>query len=135
MTKRLLAFVAALAVVSAPVALEVCRITCDSKVMKPSVSDADGQATHHHVPAEDASCHEHHSAGPQLSPSGIPCDHGVQGTPSLVAAKASDTALSSSAVVPVTYSFASDETGDTRSLCGSASGDRLAVPLAIPLRV
>jgi hypothetical protein len=135
MTKRLLAFVAALAVLSAPVALEVCRITCDSKVMPPSMSDADGQPTHHDVPAKDASCHEPPSTGPQLSPSGIPCDHGVQGTPSLVAAKGSDTAVSSPAVVPVSHSSESLETGDTGSLGGSAWADRLAVPLAIPLRV
>jgi len=135
LTKRLFALAVALAVVSAPVALEVCQITCDSKAMPLSMSHADGQVTHHQMPAKHASCHEHHSTGPQLSPTSIPCGRGVQGTPSLVAAKDSDTAVSSPAVEPVSYSFAPVETGDTGSLRNSAWADRFAIPLLIPLRL
>jgi hypothetical protein len=135
MTKRLFGLVVALAVVSAPVAQEVCQITCDSKAMQSSMSHPDGRMTHHHISADDASCHEHHSTGPQLLPTSIPCDHGVQGTPSLVAGKDSDNAVSSPAVVPVSYSFAPVETGDAGSLRDSAWADRFAIPLVIPLRV
>jgi len=55
MIKRLLTQVVALAVVSAPVALEVCQITCESKGVKLSMShSADEHAAHHHVPANHA---------------------------------------------------------------------------------
>ena len=135
MIKRLFALLVALTVVSAPVALEVCQITCESEVMLPSMSQAASHVGHGHMPADHASCHEHHSTGPQLSPTSIPCDHGVQGTPSLVAGKDSDNAVSSPAVVPVSYSFAPVETGDAGSLRDSAWADRFAIPLVIPLRV
>lgn len=134
MTKRLLALLVALAVVSAPVALEVCQMTCNSKAMQPSMSHADGQVTHQHMPADHASCREHHSTGPQLSATSIPCDHGVQGRPSLVAGKHSEAAVSVPAVVPV-YSFAPVETGGSGSLRDSARADRFAIPLVIPLRL
>jgi len=133
MVKRLFAVVVALAVVSAPVALEICQITCESKGMLPSTSQAEGHAGHHHMPADRASCHGHASAS-QLTPGSNPCDHGAEASPSLVAAKNSDAAVWL-AVLPSRGSMALVETRDFVSVRQSARPDRLAIPLAIPLRV
>jgi hypothetical protein len=135
MTTRLFALVVALAVVSAPVALEVCQITCESKAMTATMPHAEGHAGQHPMPADAPPCHEHGGTGPQLAPSSIPCDHGVQATPSVVAAKNSDAAISLPAVVSVSYSMAAVETRDINSQRESACAHRLAVPLAVPLRV
>jgi hypothetical protein len=133
---RLLALVVALAVVSAPVALEVCQITCESKAMERSVAhDAEGHAAHHHMPADHASCHEHAAGVDRMSPGNVPCDHGTEATPSSVAAKNSDAAVSMLAVLPLRYSTATVETPDFASARESAPSARLAIPLTIPLRV
>lgn len=134
MVKRLFAVVVALAVVSAPVALDVCQITCESKAMALSMRHADSHAGHHHMPADHAACHEHGGA-PQLSPSSVPCDHGVEATPSLVAAKSADAAVSLLAVLPLNRSIGFVATRDFLSHRESLWSDRVAVPLVIPLRV
>lgn len=134
MTTRLFALVLALAVVSAPVALEICQITCASNVTPPSTSKADDHALHHHLPADHASGHQHGSTYEQLSPGSIPCDHGTQATPSLVASRNSGAAVSLLAVVPIRFPVATGETRDSVSVRESAS-DRIAAPFAIPLRV
>ena len=134
MVKRLFALVVALAVVSAPVALEICQMTCESKAMAPSMPHADNHAGHHHMPADHASCHEHAGA-PQVSPGGVPCDHGVGATPSLVAAKRADAAVPLLAVLPLSQTIGIVTTHHLVSVRQSAWSDRLAVPLVIPLRV
>lgn len=134
MVKRLFALVVALAVVSAPVALEICQITCESKPMAPSMPRADSHAGHHHMPADHASCHGHAPA-PQLSPGSVPCDHGVEATPSLVAAKRADAPVSLLAVLPLSQAIGIITTHDSVSVRQTGRSHRLAVPLIIPLRV
>jgi hypothetical protein len=124
----------AVAVVSAPVALEVCQIACESKAMTQSMPHGESHAGHHHVPAEHSARHEH-SGPPQLSPASVPCDHGTEATPSLVTAKDSDAAVSLLAVLLLDRSIATVETGNLVSVRQSTRADRLVVPLAIPLRV
>jgi hypothetical protein len=135
MINRLLALVVALAVVSAPVALEVCQITCESKATQPLMSHADGHAAHHHTPADHASCDEDTGAPQQLSPVHGPCDHSGEAMPSLVAARSPDTGVSLLAAVPSIDSFTLVRTRDFVSVRESAWSDRLGTPLAIPLRV
>jgi hypothetical protein len=136
MINRLLALVVALAVESAPVALEVCQITCESKGVQPSMSHtADGHAAHHHTPADHASCHEHNGARQQLSPVNGLCDHGTDATPSLVAARSSYSGVSLLAAVPSIDSITFVRTRDFVSVRESAWSKRLGILLAIPLRV
>jgi hypothetical protein len=126
----------ALAVVSAPIALEVCQVRCESKGVGPSTSRAaDAHAGHHHMPADHASCHEHGGAVQQVSPGSVPCDHDTEATPSLAAAKNSDAATSLVSVVAVSYFPTTIETRAFVSPRESAWPDRLVIPLAIPLRV
>jgi hypothetical protein len=134
MVKRFFALVVALAVVSAPVALEICQITCESNAMAASIPHADSHAGHHHMPADHASCHEHGDA-PQLLPGSVPCDHGVEATPSLVAAKTAAAAVSLVAVLPLRQAIGIVTTHDFVFVRQSAWSGRLAVPLVIPLRV
>ena len=108
----------ALGVASAPVALEVCQIACESTAM----------------PAGHASCHEHGGA-PRLSPATVPCAHSMEATPSLVAAKNSDGAVSLPAVMPSVPSIATRAAHDAAPVRQLAWSHPLAVPLAIPLRV
>jgi hypothetical protein len=127
--RRLFGLVLALAVVSAPLALEACQITCESNATPP----AGRPAVHDHTPADHPSCHERVGTPQQLSTGSVPCDHGTAATPGLVAAKHSDTAVALPVVVPVRHAVA---TGESRvSVYRSLSSDRLALPLAIPLRV
>jgi hypothetical protein len=136
MINRLLSLVVALAVVSAPVALEVCQITCESKGLQPStLHTADGHAAHHHTAADHASCHEHNGARQQLSPVNGLCDHGTEAAPSLVAARSSSTGVSLLAAVPSIDSITLVRTRDFVSVRESAWSERLGIPLAIPLRV
>jgi hypothetical protein len=136
MIKRLLVLMVGLAVVGAPVALEVCQITCESKGVQPSMSHtADGHAAHHHPQADHASCHEHSSARQQLSLVNGLCDHGTETTPSLVAARSSYIGVSLLAAVPSIDSITLVRTRDFVSVRESAWSDRLLIPLAIPLRV
>jgi hypothetical protein len=136
MIKHLLVLVVALVVVSAPVALEVCQLTCESKGMQPSMPHgAEGHAAHHHMPADHAARHEHSGTPQQLSPVNGLCDHGTESTPSLVAARNSDTAVSLLATVPSVDSIGLVPTRDDISVRESAWSQRLATPLAIPLRV
>ena len=135
MMKRLFAVAVALAVVSAPVALEACQITCESKGMPRTMAHAaGGHSGHHHMPADHASCHEHGDAPQQLSPVSGLCDHSTEATPSLVA-RNFDTAVSLLATVPSIDSIILAPTRDSVFLRESASADRLVIPLAIPLRV
>ena len=136
MMKRLFALVLALAVVSAPVALEVCQITCESKGAHAStLHAAEGHAAHHHTPGGHAACHEHGEVHQQLSPLDGPCDHGAEATPSLVAARTFDPAVSLLATLPTIDSISLVPTRDVVSVRHSAWLDRLAIPLAVPLRV
>ena len=136
MIKRSLALVVALAVVSAPVALEVCQITCESKGVQPSMSHApDGHAAHHHTPAARASCYEHSGTPQQLSPVNGLCDHGTEARPSLVATGSSDTGVSLLSAVPSIDSITLVRTRNFICVRESAWSDRLGIPLAIPLRV
>jgi hypothetical protein len=136
MMKRPLALVVALAVVSAPVALEVCQVTCESKGMQPSMPHgALGHVAHHQMPADHAACHEHSGTPQQLSPVNGLCDHGTEATPSLVAARNSDTAVSLLAAAPSIDSIRRVPTRDVISVREAAWSDRLEIPLAIPLRV
>ncbi|HJZ70176.1 MAG TPA: hypothetical protein VKE51_00470 [Vicinamibacterales bacterium] len=116
MMKRLFALVIALAVVSAPVAAEVCHITCESKGMR-------------------AACHEHGDTSQELTPVNDGCDHGADAPPSLVAARNSGTAVSLLATVPPIDSVILAPTRDFVSMRTSASADPRGIPLAIPLRV
>lgn len=136
MVKRLFAFVAALSIVSAPIALEVCQITCESTGMSPSMPHAlEGHAAHHHAPADHAACHEHRGAPQELSPVNGLCDHGTESAPSLVAAKNWDTPSTLLATVPSIDSIRLVPTRDGLSVRESAWSDRLGTPLAVPLRV
>jgi len=137
MIERLLALSVALAVVSAPVALEVCQITCESKGMQPPMShSADGHAAHHHAPADHASCHEASGApSQQLSPVNGLCDHGAEATPSLVAPRSPETGVSLMAEVPSIDSITLARTANFISARESAGSGRPGIPLAIPLRV
>jgi hypothetical protein len=136
MIKRLLALVVALAVVSAPVALEVCQITCESMGTQPSMSHAaNSHAAHHHTPAECASSDEHSGAPQQLSQVNGQCDHGTEPRSSLVAARSSDTGVSLLAAVPSVDSITLVRTRDFICVRESAWSDRPGIPLATPLRV
>ena len=136
MVKRLFALAVALSVVSAPVALEVCQITCESKGMSPSMPHAlEGHAAHHNAPADHAACHEHRGAPQELSPVNGLCDHGTESVPSLVAAKSPDTPLTLLATVPSIDSIGLVPARDGISVRESAWSDRLGTLLAIPLRV
>ena len=133
---RLVALVVALAVVSAPIALEVCQIACLAKAMPLSMARAvDPHAGHHHKPADHASCHEHGGATPQLSPVSGLCDHGTDATPSLVAARNSDTVVSLLATVPPVDPITLFPARESVSPPESSRAGRLGIPLAIPLRV
>jgi hypothetical protein len=136
MARRLFALVLALAVVSAPVALEVCQITCESKGAPHAMSHAaEGHAAHHYMPAGHAACHKHGEAPQQLSPLDGACDHGGEATPSLVAARNFDPATSLLAALPTFESISIVPIRDVVSAHGSAWSNRLAIPLAVPLRV
>jgi len=136
MIKRLFALVVALAVVSAPVALEVCQVTCESKGMQPSMPHgAHDHVAHHHTPADHAACHEHGGTPHHLSPVSGLCDHGTESTPSLVAARNTDTAVSLLATLPSIDSSGLVATADRISVRESAWSQPLARPLAVPLRV
>lgn len=134
MVKRLFALVVALAMVSAPVALEVCQMTCESKAMAPSMPRAESHAGRHHIPAGHASCDEHVGA-PELSPSSVACDHGLEAMPSLVAAKIGDAAVSLLGVLPFGRAIGTVATRDFVSKRQSFWPDRLGVPLVVPRRV
>src|SRR5262245_32513263 len=114
--KRLVALVLALVVVSAPVALEVCQIACESKGVHASTSHvAEAHAAHHHMPADHAACHEHGELPQLLSPLDGPCDHGSESTPSLVAARTFDPAVSLLAALPTIDSISLVPTRDFAS--------------------
>jgi hypothetical protein len=87
------------------------------------------------MPVDHALCHEHSGTPTQLSTGSNPCDHGIEETPSLVAAKNSNTAIALSALVPARHVIATGETRNLVCVHRSSSSDRLTVPLAIPLRV
>ena len=135
MLKRLFALVVAVAVMSAPVALEVCQLTCESKGMQPSMPHgAQDHVVRHHMPADHAACHEH-SGRQQMSPANGLCDHGADATPSLVAARNFDTTVSLLAALPSLDSIRLVPTRDVISVRDASRSDRLEIPLAVPLRV
>jgi hypothetical protein len=76
MMKRLAALLIALAVGAAPVALEVCQLTCASHSTHSHVAHtADAHALHHGA-ASQPSCHQAgHAAAHTLSPGSAHCDH------------------------------------------------------------
>jgi hypothetical protein len=136
MMKRLFALVVALAVVSAPVALEVCQITCESKGAQPSMPHgAQDHLAHHHMPADHVACHEHDGITHQLSPVNGLCDHSADSTPSVLAARNTDTGVSLLATVPSIDSFGLVAPADRISVRESGWSQPLARPLAISLRV
>jgi hypothetical protein len=136
MMKRLFALVVALAVVSAPVALEICQVTCESKGMQPSMPHgAQDHVAHHHTPVDHVACHEHSGSPHRLSPVDGLCDPSTESTPSLVAARNTDTAVSLLATVPPIDSFDLVATADRVSVRESAWSQPLPRPLAVPLRV
>jgi hypothetical protein len=135
MRKRLFALAVALAVVSAPVALEVCQITCDWKGMPPSMlHSAEANTAHHDIPPGHAGCHERGRAQ-RLSPANGRCDHGTEATPSLAAARNSDTSISLLATIPASGSILLGAARDVISVRESVWSVRLEIPLAIPIRV
>src|SRR4051812_40138156 len=101
MIRRLLALVVALALMSAPVALAICQVTCESKGMPLSMAHgADSHPAHHEMPADHATCHDDSGASPQLfSVNGL-CDHDTGSTPTLAEARYSDIAGSLLATLP-----------------------------------
>ena len=136
MMKRTFALLVALAVVSAPVALEVCHLTCESKGMQPLMPHgAHDHVAHHHTRADHASCHEANGAPSELSPVNGLCDNGTDATPSLVAARSSETGASLLGAVPSIDSITLVRTHTFISVRESAWPDRLGIPLAVPLRV
>lgn len=122
-----LALLIALAVASAPVALEVCRIACESTRHPPLA-----HATHH------PGCHESGTASPHLSAHAHPCEHGDEPTtPGVAAARHSDNAATLLAVaVPahdaltVVVRMSALTTAGLSSLPG-----RAGIALATPLRI
>src|SRR5215831_15747985 len=77
MMKRLAALLIALVVVAAPVAVEVCQITCAFGPMQwHALQASHAHASHHHSETAQPSCHETHRAGQVVSPGAAPCDHG-----------------------------------------------------------
>jgi hypothetical protein len=133
--KRLLALMVALAVISGPVAMEVCQITCESKAAQPSTPRAGEGHAHRHMPAGHAACHEHGGAPQQLSPLDGPCDHGAEVAPGLVAARNFDTAVSLLAALTTVDSISFVSTHDFLFVRQPAWLDRLEIPLAVPLRL
>src|SRR4051812_49005843 len=125
----------ALALVSGPVAMAVCQITCESKAGPPSTSRAGEGHAHHHMPAGHAACYEHGGAPQQLSPLDGPCEHDAEVAPALVAARNFDTAVSLLAALPTIDSIRFVPTHDFLFMRQPAWLDRLAIALAAPLRV
>lgn len=75
MMKRLAALLIALAVGAAPVALEVCQLTCASAPTPADVAHtADADAVHHGG-ASQPSCHQAGNGAHTLSQRSAPCDH------------------------------------------------------------
>jgi hypothetical protein len=134
--KRVFALVAALAVASAPVAMEICRITCESNGMQPSLPHAaEGNSAHHDMPADHSSCHEHGSAL-QMSPINGLCTHGTGATSSLIAsARNSGAAVLLLAAVPSMHAIAPIPTCAVLPVRESPSSNALRTPFAVPLRV
>lgn|SRR5262245_16043328 len=120
MIHRLFALMVALAMTSAPVALEICQIRCESRG---------------NMPADHAACHERSGTSQQLSPVNGLCDHGTEETPSVVAARNSDAAVSLPATVPSIDSIIPVPTRGSVSVHDLAWTGRPGIPLAIPLRV
>ena len=136
MIQRLFALVVALSIVSAPVALEICQITCESKATPQSMShSSEGHAAHHHMPAHHAACAENRGALQQLSPVNGLCDHDSASIPSLVVGRNSDSAVTLLATVPSIHALGLVRTRAGVSAHEVAWSNRLGTPLAIPLRV
>jgi hypothetical protein len=135
MLKRLCALVVALAVVGAPLVLEICQVTCETTGMQPSMPHgAEANPAHHHMPADHAACHEHSGTPLQLFPVNGLCEHGTDSMPTL-AGRDSDTAASLLAAVPSIDFITGVPTRDVISVRDSAWPDRPAVLRAVPLRV
>jgi len=134
MTKRFFTLLVALAITSAPVALEICQISCESNGLeRSSISHVvDVHAGHHGHPMPAG--HEHRGTQKQLSPASSLCDHDAQASPSLAAARNFNTFASILATAPATDTVERVRTGDL-VLVSSSPSDRLGIPLATPLRV
>jgi hypothetical protein len=133
--KRLLAFVVSLAVLSAPLALEICQVTCESNAIPEAMlHGADGHVDHH-APANHAACHEHGGPQHQLWPIDGPCDHGADATPSLVAGRSSDRSITLPATLPAIASIGVVPIRTLTSVRESRWPDRPGSSRAIPLRV
>lgn len=121
-----LALLLALAVGSAPVALEVCRIACESMQMHPIVA---------HTTAHHSSCHESGTGAPTASVHAHTCHHGSETTPGIAVARPSDHATPLAAGLPATHTAAfvgrSARPSEGPSLLPALAAVRLAIPLRI----
>jgi hypothetical protein len=136
MVKRLFALVIALAIASAPAALEACQIGCAS-ISVHQMAAHDAHLDHqHHGAAGGGLCHEPSATHQHLSSQAPPCEHDGKATVvSVTAARPSDGALLYAAAAPsiADVVFASALTVVPTS--HSPLPDRLGIRLASPLRV
>src|SRR5262245_37284270 len=87
-----LAWLIALAVASAPIALEVCRIACESTHARQSAA---------HATAHQPPCHESGGTSPQVSAHSRACDHSEEtATAGITVARPSDTVVLLAVAVP-----------------------------------
>jgi hypothetical protein len=135
MLRRLFAFVVALVVAAAPVALEACQAICASSVAH---SAAPHSAISHASHDGGRSCHAHAVNGLQVSHAPQRCDHGADDqSPALNVVEQRSSIAAALAVLPVS-GISIDEWVPTLTFWLTLSLQR-AVPTtvrpAIPLRI
>jgi hypothetical protein len=135
MMKRLFALVVAVLTGGAPVALEICQITCESKVAHTSRGHDAHSGAGHHLPATNGSSHEP-PAVPHLSGTHS-CDHDRIGAgPGLAVSRDSDSGPMPVAVrVPGTDDTASVRPAMIVRAAQLAMPGRSEVRLSLPLRI
>ena len=120
--KRLAALLIALAVGAAPVALEVCQLSCASYSTHSHVAHtADAHAMHHGA-ASQPSCHQAGNAAHTLSPGSAPCDHDDGAIASSLVTTRPDTVAAAPVHIVVT---------DLANPAGAWRADRGRVVLAV----
>jgi hypothetical protein len=133
MVKRLFALVIALAIASAPAALEACQIACASISVHRMAAHLDHQ---HHGAAGGGSCHDPRATSHHLSSQAPPCGHDGEATVvSVTAPRPSNGASLHAAAAPpiANVVFASALTFVPTGQ--SPLTDRLGLRIASPLRV